>query len=61
MKAWRDVIWDEHNTQEGKPTSYLIALLVIKAYEISDHDFIERFASIIYNFITCLTVSFNTL
>ena len=45
MKAWRDVIWNEHDTQEGKPTSYLIALLVIKAYEISDHN--ERFASTI--------------
>ena len=43
MIAWRNVIWDEEQTTGGKPTSYLIALLIIKAYEISTDKSKQRF------------------
>ena len=43
MNAWRNVIWDEEQATKGKPTSYLIALLIIKAYEISADKSKERF------------------
>ena len=31
VKAWRNTMWDDQ--AEGRPKSYLIELLVIKAYE----------------------------
>lgn len=36
-KAWRNQMWPKGRPGEGKPTSYLLSLLVLKAYETKGH------------------------
>jgi len=35
IKAWRNRMWDDRRLNDGRPKSYLLELLVIKAYENS--------------------------
>jgi len=35
VKAWRNRKWDDQGLKNGRPKSYLLELLVIKAYENS--------------------------
>ena len=36
-KAWRNRMWPQDEGGEGKPSSYLMSLLVLKAYETKGH------------------------
>ena len=37
-KAWRNKMWPKEQGGAGKPSSYLMSLLVLKAYEIGGSD-----------------------
>ena len=37
-KAWRNKVWSIERGGDGKPSSYLMSLLVLKAYEIGGSD-----------------------
>ena len=43
MKAWRHVQWDENGITFGRPSAYLLSVLVIKAYQISIDKTPERY------------------
>ena len=42
-KAWRNRVWEAR--KEGKPRSYLLSLLVVRAYETSDRRNAQRYKS----------------
>ena len=42
-KAWRNRVWGAR--KEGKPKSYLLSLLVVRAYETSDKRNPQRYKS----------------
>ena len=48
MKAWRHVLWDKQGITWGRPSVYLMSVLLIKAYQTSKHKSPARYIHIIY-------------
>ena len=42
MIAWRNLMWDKEGICWGRPTSYLMSVLLIKAYKISVDKSLKR-------------------
>ncbi len=55
-KAWRNKEWPEGTYLTGRPKSYLVSILVLKAYELASKQYYGRTIEQRYGELTCVHI-----